>query len=165
MKKRNTVIMPTAAQLLSAMGHNPEEILQPAPVAAKKTPAYRKAALDHYRRMLAGNHVNVCVVCGFGIPSVLEIAHLNQDRKDNSLENLAVLCPNCHKMHDIGLLPTEVVRQLCHANPLENWALRMKDAGPKAAEKRSANRAKAAKTAAAKKAWATRAAKPKTKVK
>ena len=29
-------------------------------------------------------------------PLVLEVHHLNGDRTDNGLENLQVLCPNCH---------------------------------------------------------------------
>ena len=28
------------------------------------------------------------------------------DRTNNDVANLATLCPNCHKMHDIGLVPT-----------------------------------------------------------
>jgi hypothetical protein len=111
---------------------------------------YRQAAMAKYR--------NLCVVCGFGIPEILEVAHLNHDRKDNHLSNLAVLCPNCHKMHDIGLIPTEVVRSLRDARLEPNWSIRVKDAGAKAAAKRRANAAKVAKSEAGKKAWKTRLA-------
>lgn len=122
---------------------------------------YRKSALEHYRKEIGGNQINVCVVCGFGIPSVLEVAHLDQDRSNSDLENLAVLCPNCHKMHDIGLFPTEIVKKLRDEHRKENWGLRVKDAGIKAAATRKASAAAKAKSAAGKKAWASRIAKNK----
>jgi 5-methylcytosine-specific restriction endonuclease McrA len=41
-----------------------------------------------------------CAACGvsewLGEPLVLELHHLNGDGKDNRLENLQLLCPNCH---------------------------------------------------------------------
>lgn len=41
-----------------------------------------------------------CEKCGLsewlGEPIKLEIHHINGDRSDNSLENLIMLCPNCH---------------------------------------------------------------------
>lgn len=35
-----------------------------------------------------------------GIPIPLELHHINGDRHDNRIENLAMLCPNCHAMTD-----------------------------------------------------------------
>lgn len=118
--------------------------------------AYRKQALLHYKRELAEGHFNLCVVCGFGVQSVLEVAHLNQNRKDNAIENLAVMCPNCHKMHDIGLIPGDVVKLLRDQKAKENWKLRIKDAGKKAATTKREKATKLKKSASAKKAWATR---------
>ena len=41
-----------------------------------------------------------CEICGIeewlGKPAPLELDHINGDRFDNSLENLQILCPNCH---------------------------------------------------------------------
>ena len=41
-----------------------------------------------------------CEKCGntewFGKPIPLELHHINGDNNDNSLENLQMLCPNCH---------------------------------------------------------------------
>lgn len=119
--------------------------------------AYRKLALQHYKRQLEVPHFNLCVVCGFGVQAILEVAHLDQNRKNNAIDNLAVLCPNCHKMHDIGLIPRKVVIALRDQKVTENWKLRIKDAGPKAALTRKTKAEQAKKSASAKKAWVTRA--------
>lgn len=43
---------------------------------------------------------NICEKCGlthwFDVPMSLELHHINKNKKDNSLENLTILCPNCH---------------------------------------------------------------------
>ena len=65
------------------------------------------------------------------------------------MENLAILCPNCHKMHDIGLIPTAVVVEMRDRERSVDWSIRMKDAGKKAAQTRR-------RKAAARKAWETR---------
>ncbi|HZW12391.1 MAG TPA: HNH endonuclease signature motif containing protein [Noviherbaspirillum sp.] len=118
--------------------------------------SYRKTALAHYKRELDGTTFNLCVVCGFGVQEVLEVAHLDQNRKNNDVDNLAILCPNCHKMHDIGLIHGDVVRTLRDNPTKANWGLRIKDAGVKAAATKLAKSTAAKKSAAAKKAWANR---------
>ena len=134
-RKNEVQVIPPFEELMEAMDGL---------VAEKKTAEalvrrsnYRKSALEHYRKDIGGSRINVCVVCGFGIPSVLEVAHLDQDRANNDLGNLAVLCPNCHKMHDIGLIPTDAVRKMRDEYLKENWGLRVKDAGVKAAATRN----------------------------
>ena len=122
-----------------------------APLAkAVLSPQYRNAALEHYRRQVDGSLVNLCVMCGFGIPAVLEVAHLDQNRNNNDLDNLAVLCPNCHKMLDLGLIPPQVVQLMRAHDAQPNWKIRMKDAGAKAglARKRSGVAKRAAATRA-----------------
>jgi len=86
---------------------------------------YRKLAMTHYPP--------ICACCGFGVPEVLEVAHLDGDRQNNKIENLAILCPNCHKMHDIDLIPTDVIIELRDREKSVDWSKRMKDAGKKAA--------------------------------
>jgi 5-methylcytosine-specific restriction endonuclease McrA len=38
----------------------------------------------------------VCERCSYGKQEILQIHHKNRNRTDNSLENLEILCPNCH---------------------------------------------------------------------
>ena len=114
------------------------------------SPQYRNAALERYKKLVNGMSINVCIMCGFGIPAVLEVAHIDQNRGNNDVENLAVLCPNCHKMLDLGLIPQDVVRAMRTHEAQPNWKLRMKDAGAKAGLTRK-------RSAAAKRAASTRA--------
>ncbi|WP_291321663.1 HNH endonuclease signature motif containing protein [Desulfonatronospira sp.] len=102
---------------------------------------YRKLAFDAYDPL--------CAHCGFGVPAVLEVAHIDGDRTNNAVDNLVILCPNCHKMHDLDLISTETITQMRDRPKIVDWSKRMKDAGAKAALKRK-------RRAAAKKAAATR---------
>ncbi|MFZ4778553.1 MAG: HNH endonuclease [Terrimicrobiaceae bacterium] len=65
----------------------------------------RQIALDHYLR-------HECIFCGLAVSDVLEVAHLDMDHTNDAIENLALMCPTCHRMHDLDLIPTDVVRPL-----------------------------------------------------
>lgn len=62
------------------------------------TPTIRK------RLIKAGLLLALCAECGIvtwrGHAIALELHHINGDGKDNRLENLALLCPNCHSQTD-----------------------------------------------------------------
>ena len=56
------------------------------------------------RLLLAGLKDNSCEQCGLSEwqsrPISLELHHVNGDGQDNRLENLRLLCPNCHSQTD-----------------------------------------------------------------
>lgn len=75
---------------------DPDKVLRLAPDAPGRTPRERL-----HRAMIARGVEEFCSLCGTG-PSwrgrrmSLEIDHVNGDYRDNRLENLRFLCPNCH---------------------------------------------------------------------
>jgi hypothetical protein len=87
---------------------------------------YRKLAFEQYRPP-------VCAHCGFGIEAVLEVCHIDCQRTNNHVSNLVILCPTCHKMHDLDLISTETIYTMRDRPKVVIWAKRMKDAGKKAA--------------------------------
>ncbi len=52
--------------------------------------SYRERALKHYGYS--------CQKCGFSNLLALEVHHRDKDRNNNSINNLAVLCANCHRI-------------------------------------------------------------------
>jgi hypothetical protein len=90
----------------------------------------------NYRKLAFAKYPAVCAHCGFGIRDVLEVCHLDCDRGNNHLENLVILCPNCHKMHDLNLISAETICTMRDRPKVAQWAKRMKDAGQKAAATR-----------------------------
>ena len=95
---------------------------------------YRKLAFDRYDP--------VCAYCGFGIPEILEVAHIDGNRQNNDIGNLVILCPTCHKMLDVDLISNHTIIEARDHKREVDWSKRMKDAGVKAAATRK-RRAKA----------------------
>jgi hypothetical protein len=111
---------------------------------------YRKLAFGHYHNQV------YCVHCGFGITEVLEVAHLDGNRQNNQVVNLAILCPTCHKMHDLDIISTATILEMRDRPRIIKWSKRMKDARRKAAESRKKTMVKRKWQLAGLKAAATR---------
>ena len=70
------------------------------------------------RLVESGVLLHACSECGItqwrGSALVLELHHVNGDRTDNRVENLRILCPNCHSQtstyrgRNIGRMPLRV---------------------------------------------------------
>jgi hypothetical protein len=69
-----------------------------------KDSEYTKGASLKRRLIACGLLQPVCAGCGReewrGEPMPLQLDHINGDRRDNPLENLRLLCPNCHALTD-----------------------------------------------------------------
>ncbi|MBP5455289.1 MAG: hypothetical protein J6Y37_02190 [Paludibacteraceae bacterium] len=65
---------------------------------------YVKTATLKEKLIAAGLKTNKCEKCGIsswqGEPIVCQLHHINGDNTDNRLENLQMLCPNCHSQTD-----------------------------------------------------------------
>ena len=70
--------------------------------------SYRKQALRHYP--------NECAVCGYNEEiDILEVHHIDENRQNNNLENLIILCPNCHKkltLHKYKLIDRKYLQKI-----------------------------------------------------
>lgn len=51
-----------------------------------------------YRRNAFNAYAHKCAICGYEEDErILEVHHLDENRENNKIENLVILCPNCHK--------------------------------------------------------------------
>ena len=56
---------------------------------------YRKRALNHYEKK--------CFCCGWEEDErILEVHHIDEDRNNNDIDNLCILCPTCHRKITLG---------------------------------------------------------------
>jgi transposase-like protein len=98
----------------------------------------RRTNRSHLKQRLltAGLKENRCERCGIekwlGEPLSMALHHINGDGLDNRLENLSLLCPNCHSQTPnfsgrnvrIGRLAARLIRHgAVPADQAETWAL------------------------------------------
>lgn len=57
---------------------------------------YGKSEILGYREMAFRHYPKVCNRCGFD--KFVIVHHKDRDRSNNKIENLEVLCPNCHAL-------------------------------------------------------------------
>lgn len=98
-----------------------------------------RTGLPNYRKLAFEKYAPICVYCGFGIKEVLEVAHLDCEPENCDHTNLAILCPTCHRMHDVDLIPTEVIRRLRDEKRKANWSKLTKNAAAKAVKTKRLN--------------------------
>jgi 5-methylcytosine-specific restriction endonuclease McrA len=98
-----------------------------------------RSGIPNYRRLAFKAYQPICVHCGYGITDVLEVAHLDGNASNCSLENLVILCPTCHRMHDIGLIPTEHLIRMRDEERSPDWGKLIKDGAAKAHATRRAD--------------------------
>ena len=63
-------------------------------------PLHYGEVYSNYRLLAFRNYPHECAVCGYHDDddmSLLEVHHIDENRENNDLKNLIVLCPNCHK--------------------------------------------------------------------
>ncbi|MFH2056078.1 MAG: HNH endonuclease signature motif containing protein [bacterium] len=63
---------------------------------ARKSPKQRKSVPSLSSKKLYQEADNRCPFCGVADVAVLEIHHIDGDRSNNKIENLIVVCGNCH---------------------------------------------------------------------
>ncbi len=55
--------------------------------------------IRNYRSKALKNYPNECNRCGYSAaPSILVVHHKDRNRFNNNLDNLEILCPNCHAL-------------------------------------------------------------------
>jgi 5-methylcytosine-specific restriction endonuclease McrA len=62
--------------------------------AGEKNHRWSGGTDQYWKRVLVEERGNFCEVCGYSI--VIQVHHIDEDRKNNTRENLVLVCPNCH---------------------------------------------------------------------
>ena len=57
----------------------------------------REGTIHTYRTLAFQMYKNECAVCGWNEDiDILQVHHIDENRSNNHIENLIILCPNCH---------------------------------------------------------------------
>lgn len=60
-------------------------------------PDHFNAGIFNYRDKALKEYPHKCAVCGYNEePDILQVHHIDENRQNNKLDNLIILCPNCH---------------------------------------------------------------------
>lgn len=69
-------------------------------------PAHYGAGRSKYRELAFDKYPHECAICGYkNNTKILEVHHIDCDRSNNDIDNLVILCPNCHtELHFLNRL-------------------------------------------------------------
>lgn len=74
---------------------------------------YKEDKCCFYRRNAFNTYEHKCAICGWDRDErVLEVHHIDENRDNNGLANLIILCPICHKYLTLHLLTLEELKSL-----------------------------------------------------
>lgn len=65
-------------------------------------PGHYGSTETNYRAIAFRNHLHVCNRCGYSDMRILVAHHKDRDRKNNEVDNLEILCPNCHAFEHLS---------------------------------------------------------------
>ena len=79
----------------------------------EKNPNHKGTYYGSYRLLTFANQEHKCAVCGWDKDErVLQVHHIDEDRSNNDLSNLIILCPTCHCFLTLHLYTLEELRNL-----------------------------------------------------
>ena len=56
-------------------------------------------------------YVDKCAICGLDEECILEVHHIDENHENNDIDNLIILCANCHaRVHRGGYIITEDIK-------------------------------------------------------
>ena len=65
-------------------------------ILKNKGGTYRQIAFNAVRKI-------ECALCGYSIKRVLQVHHIDKNRKNRNIKNLIILCPTCHREVHLGV--------------------------------------------------------------
>ena len=77
-------------------------------------PAHYGTTKKDYRKKAFREYEHKCAICGYNEDiDILEVHHIDENRQNNSLENLIILCPICHRKlttHKYKILNNKIIK-------------------------------------------------------
>ncbi len=56
-----------------------------------------------YRRQAFGHYKHKCDICNYdSVIEILQVHHIDRNRRNHKIDNLQILCPNCHSIEHLN---------------------------------------------------------------